>query len=65
MPKTPNLSEEALKKQMNQVTSTDLSLYVSFQQDELDELESYDMNFDGDDFTMKIQTLVMMQLSKT
>ena len=51
MPKTPKLSEEASKKQMNQVTSTGLSLYAfSFQQDELDELESYDMNFDGDNY---------------
>ena len=58
MPKTPKHSEEASKEQMNQVTSTDLSLYehedspvsFSFQQDELDELESYDMIFDGDNY---------------
>ena len=47
-PKTPNLSEEVAKRQMNQVTSTDVSLYkhedspvsYSFQQDELDALEA-------------------------
>ena len=46
VPKAPKLSEEASKKQMNQVTSTDLSLYehedspvsFSFQPDALDEL---------------------------
>ena len=42
---------------MNQVTSTDLSLYehednpvsFTFQQDELDELETYDMNFNDEE----------------
>jgi len=58
VPKTPKLSEDAPKRQMNQVTSTDLSLYehednpvaFSFQQDELDELEKFDMNFDDEDY---------------
>eukprot|EP00435_Cladocopium_sp_Y103_P071650 s25_g38.t1 len=47
-----------MKKQLNQVTSTDFSLYehedqpvkVSLHPDELDELEEYDLNFDRDDF---------------
>ena len=56
VPKTPKLSDDSSKKQVSQVTSTDLSLYehednpvaFSFQQDDLDELEKYDMNFDED-----------------
>ena len=58
VPKTPKLSDDSSKKQVSQVTSTDLSLYehednpvaFSFQQDDLDELEKYDMNFDDEDY---------------
>ena len=63
MPKTPKLSEDSSKKQVNQVTSTDLSLYehednpvtFSFQQDDLDELEKYDMNFDDDEYYADVE----------
>ena len=57
-PKTPKLSDDDEKKRLQQVTSTDLSLYehedqpvkFSFHADELDELEEYDWNFHHDDF---------------
>ena len=52
--KTPRLDDEKYKKKLNQVTSTDLTLYehedmpvsFSFSNDELDELEEYELNFD-------------------
>jgi hypothetical protein len=57
-PKTPELSEDEYKKRLQQVTSTDLSLYehedqpvkFSFHSDELGELEEYELNFDNGDF---------------
>ena len=57
-PKTPELSEDEYKKHLQQVTSTDLSLYehedqpvkFSFHPDELGELEEYELNFDNGDF---------------
>ena len=63
VPKTPKLSDDSSKRQMNQVTSTDLSLYehednpvaFSFQQDDLDELEKYDMNFDDEDYCADVE----------
>ena len=52
-PKTPKLDEDAKQKSLVQVTSTDLSLYeheddsvsFAFNNDELDELEEYELNF--------------------
>ena len=57
-PKTPKLDEDAKQKSLNKVTSTDLSLYeheddpvsFAFNDDELDELEEYELNFSNDEF---------------
>ena len=56
-PKTPKRDTSPDKGQVNQVTSTDLSLYehkdqavsFTFKDDELDELETYEMNFGNDE----------------
>ena len=56
-PKTPKLDEDTKQKSLNQVTSTDLSLYeheddpvsFAFNNDELDELEEYELNFSNDE----------------
>ena len=53
-PKTPKRDTSPDKGHVNQVTSTDLSLYehedqavsFTFKDDELDELETYEMNFE-------------------
>jgi hypothetical protein len=61
-PKTPKLSDEAKEKRLNQlastVTSTDLPLYehedepvsFSFQNDELDTLEEYELGFNDSEY---------------
>ena len=56
-PKTPKRDNSPDKGNVNQVTSTDLSLYehedqavsFTFNDDELDELEAYEMNFENDE----------------
>ena len=60
------------QREMNQVTSTDLSLYeheddpvsFSFQQDELDELEAYDMNFDDEEYYGDVEIVDEMALQE-
>ena len=57
-PKTPRLAESPKQQQMNQVTSTDLELYehedsavqFQFDNDDLDRLEQYEMEFYDDEF---------------
>eukprot|EP00435_Cladocopium_sp_Y103_P064469 s60_g26.t1 len=57
VPKTLKLDDEAYHKRLNQVTSTDLSrhehednpLSFSFNNEELDELEEYELNFRNDE----------------
>ena len=56
-PKTPKRDDSPNKGNLNQVTSTDLSLYepedqavsFTFNDDEFDELEAYEMNFENDE----------------
>ena len=53
-PKTPKLDEEAEKQRLNQVTSTDLSLYehedqpvsISFENEDVECLEDYELTFE-------------------
>ena len=55
-PKTPRLEDSPKQQMMNQVTSTDLSLYeheddaacFRFEEDDLDKLEQYDLEFYDD-----------------
>eukprot|EP00435_Cladocopium_sp_Y103_P069525 s313_g33.t1 len=57
-PKAPRLAESPKQQMMNQVTSTDLSLYeheddavcFQFEDDELDRLEQYDLEFEDDEW---------------
>eukprot|EP00435_Cladocopium_sp_Y103_P048243 s97_g14.t1 len=57
-PKAPRLAESPKRQMMNQVTSTDLSLYeheddavrFQFEDDELDRLEQYDFEFEDDEW---------------
>ena len=57
-PKTPRLADSPKQQQMNQVTSTDLELYehedtnvqFQFDNDDLDRLEQYEMEFYDDEF---------------
>ena len=57
-PKTPKLDEKTENQHLNQVTSTDLSLYehedqpvnVSFENEDIECLEGYELTFDDDDF---------------
>ena len=57
-PKTPKLDEKAEKQRLNQVTSTDLSLYehedqpvnVTLENEDIECLETYELTFDDDDF---------------
>ena len=70
-PKTPKLDEDAKQKSLNQVTSTDLSLYeheddpvsFAFNNDELDELEEYELNFSNDELSDN-QTLSNDEMAK-
>ena len=67
-PKTPRLAEAPQQKQMLQVTSTDLSLYehedsavqFRFDDDDLDRLEQYEMEFyDDKSILLKTQAMSM------
>ena len=57
-PKTPKLADSPKQQQMNQVTSADLELYehedanvqFQFDNDDLDRLEQYEMEFYDDEF---------------
>ena len=57
-PKTPRLTDSPKQQRMNQVTSTDLDLYehedsavqFQFDNDDLDRLEQYEMEFYDDEF---------------
>ena len=70
-PKTPKRDNSPGKGNVNQVTSTDLSLYehedqsasFTFKDDELDELEAYEMNFENDELYDDGDWILMKRLS--